>query len=96
MADVLVCFQDKPDFRDSIKVLLEFNFSDPESGPILDSALPNSVHEYVSPYIVKQYVFIKLFHMWDETQDLSSRCTAFTTMQLLMHWHQDREGKEPL
>nr|XP_020639258.1 integrin alpha-1 [Pogona vitticeps] len=38
---------DKPDFRDSIKVLLEFNFSDPESGPILDSALPNSVHEYI-------------------------------------------------
>ncbi|KAH0627929.1 hypothetical protein JD844_008511 [Phrynosoma platyrhinos] len=38
---------DKPDFRDSIKVLLEFNFSDPESGPILDSALPNSIYEYI-------------------------------------------------
>ncbi|XP_042307193.1 integrin alpha-1 [Sceloporus undulatus] len=38
---------DKPDFRDSIKILLEFNFSDPESGPILDSALPNSVYEYI-------------------------------------------------
>uniref|UniRef100_A0A8C6VR78 Integrin subunit alpha 1 n=1 Tax=Naja naja TaxID=35670 RepID=A0A8C6VR78_NAJNA len=37
----------KPDFRDPIKVLLEFNFSDPESGPILDSELPNSVAEYI-------------------------------------------------
>uniref|UniRef100_A0A803SP93 Integrin subunit alpha 1 n=1 Tax=Anolis carolinensis TaxID=28377 RepID=A0A803SP93_ANOCA len=53
---------DKPDFRDSIKVLLEFNFSDPESGPILDNTLPNSIYEYVShcnmesvfsPFIVK-------------------------------------------
>uniref|UniRef100_A0A803SP37 Integrin subunit alpha 1 n=1 Tax=Anolis carolinensis TaxID=28377 RepID=A0A803SP37_ANOCA len=38
---------DKPDFRDSIKVLLEFNFSDPESGPILDNTLPNSIYEYI-------------------------------------------------
>ncbi|XP_070599462.1 integrin alpha-1 [Erythrolamprus reginae] len=37
----------KPDFRDPIKVLLEFNFSNPESGPILDSELPNSVAEYI-------------------------------------------------
>ncbi|RMB95394.1 hypothetical protein DUI87_28115 [Hirundo rustica rustica] len=39
---------DKPDFQDSVKVLLEFNFSDPESGPVLDSNLPNSIAEYVS------------------------------------------------
>uniref|UniRef100_A0A803XXH8 VWFA domain-containing protein n=1 Tax=Meleagris gallopavo TaxID=9103 RepID=A0A803XXH8_MELGA len=39
---------DKPDFQDSVKVLLEFNFSDPESGPVLDSNLPNSVSEFVS------------------------------------------------
>ncbi|XP_044301876.1 integrin alpha-1 isoform X2 [Varanus komodoensis] len=38
---------DKPDFRNSIKVLLEFNFSDPESGPILDNALPSSIYEYI-------------------------------------------------
>uniref|UniRef100_A0A8U7NTU7 Integrin subunit alpha 1 n=1 Tax=Corvus moneduloides TaxID=1196302 RepID=A0A8U7NTU7_CORMO len=38
---------DKPDFQDSVKVLLEFNFSDPESGPVLDSNLPNSIAEYI-------------------------------------------------
>ncbi|XP_077203205.1 integrin alpha-1 [Paroedura picta] len=37
----------KPDFLDSVKVLLEFNFSDPENGPILDAELPNSIHEYI-------------------------------------------------
>ncbi|KFQ73464.1 Integrin alpha-1, partial [Phoenicopterus ruber ruber] len=40
-------FKDKPDFQDSVKVLLEFNFSDPESGPVLDSNLPNSISEYI-------------------------------------------------
>ncbi|NXC14195.1 ITA1 protein, partial [Corythaeola cristata] len=40
-------FKDKPDFQDSVKVLLEFNFSDPESGPVLDSNLPNSISEYL-------------------------------------------------
>lgn len=50
-------FQGKPDFRDPIKVLLEFNFSDPESGPILDSELPNSVAEYVSHYNVGKFNF---------------------------------------
>ncbi|NWT99369.1 ITA1 protein, partial [Urocynchramus pylzowi] len=40
-------FKDKPDFQDSVKVLLEFNFSDPESGPVLDSNLPNSIAEYI-------------------------------------------------
>ncbi|XP_074851686.1 integrin alpha-1 [Carettochelys insculpta] len=38
---------DKPDFRDSVRVLLEFNFSDPENGPVLDSEQPNSVSEYI-------------------------------------------------
>uniref|UniRef100_A0A8C6NED5 Uncharacterized protein n=1 Tax=Melopsittacus undulatus TaxID=13146 RepID=A0A8C6NED5_MELUD len=38
---------DKPDFQDSVKVLLEFNFSDPESGPVLDSNLPSSISEYI-------------------------------------------------
>ncbi|XP_069483359.1 integrin alpha-1 isoform X2 [Ambystoma mexicanum] len=38
---------DKPDFRDSVKVSLEFNFSDPDKGPVLDSDIPNSIHEYV-------------------------------------------------
>ncbi|XP_054842509.1 integrin alpha-1 [Eublepharis macularius] len=37
----------KPDFRDAVKILLEFNFSDPESGPILDTELPNSIYEYI-------------------------------------------------
>lgn len=55
MPDLLwIFFQGKPDFRDPIKVLLEFNFSDPESGPILDSELPNSVAEYVSHYNVEK------------------------------------------
>ncbi|XP_032864945.1 integrin alpha-1 isoform X2 [Tyto alba] len=46
---------DKPDFQDSVKVLLEFNFSDPESGPVLDSNLPNSVSEYISFKISFQF-----------------------------------------
>uniref|UniRef100_A0A672TTZ5 Integrin subunit alpha 1 n=1 Tax=Strigops habroptila TaxID=2489341 RepID=A0A672TTZ5_STRHB len=44
---------DKPDFQDSVKVFLEFNFSDPESGPVLDSNLPSSISEYVIPFYVK-------------------------------------------
>ncbi|OXB80171.1 UNVERIFIED_CONTAM: hypothetical protein H355_011629, partial [Colinus virginianus] len=44
---IFFIMQDKPDFQDSVKVLLEFNFSDPESGPVLDSNLPNSVSEYI-------------------------------------------------
>ncbi|XP_029433500.1 integrin alpha-1 isoform X2 [Rhinatrema bivittatum] len=38
---------EKPDFLDSVKVSIEFNFSDPENGPVLDSDLPNSIHEYI-------------------------------------------------
>uniref|UniRef100_A0A8D0GI95 Integrin alpha-1 n=1 Tax=Sphenodon punctatus TaxID=8508 RepID=A0A8D0GI95_SPHPU len=38
---------EKPDFRDSVRVFLEFNFSDPENGPVLDSELPNSVYEHI-------------------------------------------------
>ncbi|XP_044876469.1 integrin alpha-1 [Mauremys mutica] len=38
---------DKPDFQDSVKVLLEFNFSDPENGPVLDSNQPNAVCKYI-------------------------------------------------
>nr|KAF6489725.1 integrin subunit alpha 1 [Molossus molossus] len=38
---------DKHDFRDSIRVTVDFNLTDPENGPILDDALPNSVHEYI-------------------------------------------------
>nr|XP_006139588.1 integrin alpha-1 isoform X1 [Pelodiscus sinensis] len=38
---------DKPDFQDSVKVLLEFSFSDPENGPVLDSNQPNSVYKYI-------------------------------------------------
>nr|XP_033787432.1 integrin alpha-1 [Geotrypetes seraphini] len=38
---------EKPDFLDSVKVSLDFNFSDPENGPVLDSDLPNSIHEYI-------------------------------------------------
>uniref|UniRef100_A0A7N4P7Y3 Integrin alpha-1 n=1 Tax=Sarcophilus harrisii TaxID=9305 RepID=A0A7N4P7Y3_SARHA len=37
---------DKHDFRDSVKVSLDFNLSDPENGPVLDGDLPNSIHEY--------------------------------------------------
>uniref|UniRef100_G3WBW0 Integrin subunit alpha 1 n=1 Tax=Sarcophilus harrisii TaxID=9305 RepID=G3WBW0_SARHA len=38
---------DKHDFRDSVKVSLDFNLSDPENGPVLDGDLPNSIHEYI-------------------------------------------------
>ncbi|KAH1169007.1 hypothetical protein KIL84_013597, partial [Mauremys mutica] len=40
-------YKDKPDFQDSVKVLLEFNFSDPENGPVLDSNQPNAVCKYI-------------------------------------------------
>ncbi|XP_016054173.1 PREDICTED: integrin alpha-1-like [Miniopterus natalensis] len=38
---------DKHDFRDSVRITLDFNLSDPENGPILDDSLPNSVHESI-------------------------------------------------
>ncbi|KAG8519795.1 Integrin alpha-1, partial [Galemys pyrenaicus] len=38
---------DKHDFRDSVRITLDFNLTDPENGPVLDDALPNSVHEYI-------------------------------------------------
>ncbi|XP_037654879.1 integrin alpha-1 [Choloepus didactylus] len=38
---------DKHDFRDSVRITLDFNLTDPESGPVLDDSLPNSVHEYI-------------------------------------------------
>ncbi|XP_038957691.1 integrin alpha-1 isoform X1 [Rattus norvegicus] len=37
---------DKHDFQDSVRVTLDFNLTDPENGPVLDDALPNSVHEH--------------------------------------------------
>ncbi|XP_039399347.1 integrin alpha-1 isoform X2 [Mauremys reevesii] len=39
---------DKPDFQDSVKVLLEFNFSDPENGPVLDSNQLKAVYKCIS------------------------------------------------
>lgn len=38
---------DKHDFRDSVRITLDFNLTDPENGPVLDDALPNKVHEYI-------------------------------------------------
>ncbi|KAK1345393.1 hypothetical protein QTO34_014105 [Cnephaeus nilssonii] len=38
---------DKHDFRDSVRITVDFNLSDPENGPILDDSLPNSVHESI-------------------------------------------------
>ncbi|EPY80168.1 integrin alpha-1 [Camelus ferus] len=38
--------EDKHDFRDSLRITLDFNLTDPENGPVLDDSLPNSVHEY--------------------------------------------------
>ncbi|XP_038177087.1 integrin alpha-1 [Arvicola amphibius] len=38
---------DKHDFQDSVRVTLDFNLTDPENGPVLDDALPNSVHEHI-------------------------------------------------
>ncbi|ELK12176.1 Integrin alpha-1 [Pteropus alecto] len=39
--------EDKHDFRDSVRITLDFNLTDPENGPILDDSLPNSVHEHI-------------------------------------------------
>ncbi|KAF5912088.1 hypothetical protein HPG69_003362, partial [Diceros bicornis minor] len=38
---------DKHDFRDSVRITLDFSLTDPENGPVLDDSLPNSVHEYI-------------------------------------------------
>ncbi|KAF3828490.1 hypothetical protein GH733_001903, partial [Mirounga leonina] len=38
---------DKHDFRDSVRITLDFNLTDPENGPVLDDSLPSSVHEYI-------------------------------------------------
>uniref|UniRef100_A0A8C2PLS5 Integrin alpha-1 n=1 Tax=Capra hircus TaxID=9925 RepID=A0A8C2PLS5_CAPHI len=38
---------DKHDFRDSVRITLDFNLTDPENGPVLDDSLPNAVHEYI-------------------------------------------------
>ncbi|KAM4808344.1 LOW QUALITY PROTEIN: integrin alpha-1 [Rhinophrynus dorsalis] len=38
---------DKPDFLNSITVLVEFNFADPENGPVLSRELPNSINAYI-------------------------------------------------
>ncbi|XP_075397137.1 integrin alpha-1 isoform X2 [Tenrec ecaudatus] len=38
---------DKHDFRDSVRITLDFNLTDPENGPVLDDSLPNSVHESI-------------------------------------------------
>uniref|UniRef100_A0A8D0W0S7 Integrin alpha-1 n=1 Tax=Sus scrofa TaxID=9823 RepID=A0A8D0W0S7_PIG len=38
---------DKHDFRDSVRITVDFNLTDPENGPVLDDSLPNSVHEYI-------------------------------------------------
>ncbi|KAM4875334.1 integrin alpha-1 [Thomomys bottae] len=38
---------DKHDFQDSVRITLDFNLTDPENGPVLDDALPNTVHEHI-------------------------------------------------
>ncbi|XP_028931459.1 integrin alpha-1 [Ornithorhynchus anatinus] len=38
---------DKHDFRDSVRITLDFNLSDPENGPVLDGTLPSTIHEYI-------------------------------------------------
>ncbi|ELW65712.1 Integrin alpha-1 [Tupaia chinensis] len=38
---------DKHDFQDSVRITLDFNLTNPETGPVLDDALPNSVHENI-------------------------------------------------
>ncbi|XP_043933260.1 integrin alpha-1 [Protopterus annectens] len=43
-----IYMSDQPDFRDSVKVLLEFGLSSPETGPVLDSQLPTSITESIS------------------------------------------------
>ncbi|XP_045695865.1 integrin alpha-1 [Phyllostomus hastatus] len=38
---------DKHDFRDSVRITLDFNLISPDDGPVLDDSLPSSVHEYI-------------------------------------------------
>lgn len=38
---------DKHDFRDSVRITLDFNLISPDNGPVLDDSLPSSVHEYI-------------------------------------------------
>uniref|UniRef100_A0A8C5LXL2 Integrin subunit alpha 1 n=1 Tax=Leptobrachium leishanense TaxID=445787 RepID=A0A8C5LXL2_9ANUR len=38
---------EKPDFLNSINVSVEFNFPDPEKGPVLNSELPNFINVYI-------------------------------------------------
>eukprot|EP00079_Xenopus_tropicalis_P009244 XP_002933090.2 PREDICTED: integrin alpha-1 [Xenopus tropicalis] len=38
---------EKPDFLNSINVSVEFNFPDPEKGPVLSSELPNFYNSYI-------------------------------------------------
>ncbi|KAF6124901.1 integrin subunit alpha 1 [Phyllostomus discolor] len=38
---------DKHDFRDSVRVTLDFSLVSADHGPVLDDSLPSSVHEYI-------------------------------------------------
>ncbi|KAM4707175.1 integrin alpha-1 [Discoglossus pictus] len=37
----------KPDFLDSLNISVEFNFPDPEKGPVLSSEVPNIINAYI-------------------------------------------------
>ncbi|MBN3314687.1 ITA1 protein, partial [Atractosteus spatula] len=44
---MLASFRDKPDFKDPVKVSLEFGLSDDTKGPVLDGDLPTSLNKSI-------------------------------------------------
>ncbi|MGH0170498.1 UNVERIFIED_CONTAM: hypothetical protein FKN15_058896 [Acipenser sinensis] len=71
--------QDKPDFKDSVKVLLEFRLSDEEKGPVLDSQLPTSITESI-PFTMncgKDEKCITNLHLHSEANIKGDRSSPF-------------------
>ncbi|MGH0174995.1 UNVERIFIED_CONTAM: hypothetical protein FKN15_001923 [Acipenser sinensis] len=70
---------DKPDFKDSVKVLLEFRLSDEEKGPVLDSQLPTSITESI-PFTMncgKDEKCITNLHLHSEANIKGDRSSPF-------------------
>ncbi|RXM94449.1 Integrin alpha-1 [Acipenser ruthenus] len=71
--------QDKPDFKDSVKVMLEFRLSDEEKGPVLDSQLPTSITESI-PFTMncgKDEKCITNLHLHSEADIKGDRSSPF-------------------
>ncbi|XP_058845353.1 integrin alpha-1 isoform X1 [Acipenser ruthenus] len=70
---------DKPDFKDSVKVMLEFRLSDEEKGPVLDSQLPTSITESI-PFTMncgKDEKCITNLHLHSEADIKGDRSSPF-------------------